>query len=508
MKNYSTKKSLKASGLALMLCIAMLIGTTFAWFTDSITNSGNKIQAGNLEVTLEEWDGTKYTDVSNTPIFDYDKWEPGYTDVAAIKIRNKGNLALKYKVDFMTSDISSDTCKLAEVIDIYYLKGEKAPDQMPQSFAELEEKNFQKIGTLAQFLNKESGVATGELLPNVSDYTMIALHMQENAGNEYQNLNAGNGFDIVLNATQLNSEEDGFGNSDYDKDAENPVIVSTPSELQKAVDKGGTIELKKDLILSEPLTLKANKAVKFDLNGKTLKANGTGHIVVATAGTELTLSNGTLSSVNSNAAVIHAEGTSSVSVENCKINYSGNGGYAVSTNGGLSKDTAIIIKDTDITYEKGYACYFPAGNVTLNDCNVRGAVIISGGHVTINGGVYTADGFSGQPHIWHKDDTISYMKQFSSNDGCGHMGDSILIMDRRSSGYEMQAVTIQNVTFNTELLLKDGSKASAYAIKYVDYNNVPGAQRVNVVNQNNTYTHKLSNGDNPLMFIGIDGTVY
>lgn len=61
----NTKKSLKASGLALMLCIAMLIGTTFAWFTDSITNSGNKIEAGNLKIDLVQLGKTLSSEQKN-----------------------------------------------------------------------------------------------------------------------------------------------------------------------------------------------------------------------------------------------------------------------------------------------------------------------------------------------------------------------------------------------------------------------------------------------------------
>ena len=98
------------------------------------------------------------------------------------------------------------------------------------------------------------------------------------------------------------------------------------------------------------------------------------------------------------------------------------------------------------------------------------------------------------------------MEKFKTKDGCGHMGDSILIMDRRGSGYGAANVTIQNATFNTELNLADSSKATAYAIKYVDYNNIPGAERGRLTITGNTYNHKLTGGQDPLMFIGIDGT--
>ena len=48
-----TKKALRGSLFALFLCIILLIGTTFAWFTDTASTGVNKIQAGNLKVGLE-----------------------------------------------------------------------------------------------------------------------------------------------------------------------------------------------------------------------------------------------------------------------------------------------------------------------------------------------------------------------------------------------------------------------------------------------------------------------
>ena len=95
----STRKSLWASGLALLVCVALLIGTTFAQFTDSVTNKGNKIQAGSLDVSLAVFDEAKggydvITD-SSDPIFNYTNWEPGYTELAAVKIENEGPIALK-----------------------------------------------------------------------------------------------------------------------------------------------------------------------------------------------------------------------------------------------------------------------------------------------------------------------------------------------------------------------------------------------------------------------------
>ena len=109
--NKSTKRALFASAMALLLCFSMLLGTTYAWFTDSVTSVGNKIVAGTLDVDLYIWnsaaESVEITEDS-APIFGegavaQDKnsatlWEPGKTQVAYLSIKNNGNLDLKYQV--------------------------------------------------------------------------------------------------------------------------------------------------------------------------------------------------------------------------------------------------------------------------------------------------------------------------------------------------------------------------------------------------------------------------
>ena len=52
MNEKNTKKNLTMSAISMLLCVVMLVGLTFAWFTDSVTNKGNRIQAGNLKIDL------------------------------------------------------------------------------------------------------------------------------------------------------------------------------------------------------------------------------------------------------------------------------------------------------------------------------------------------------------------------------------------------------------------------------------------------------------------------
>ena len=116
----TTKRALLMSVMALFLCVTMLMGTTYAWFTDSVTSANNKIVAGNLDVDLYMWtDATTSVEITNEsdPIFGGENslaanantadtlWEPGKTQVVYLSIKNNGNLALRYKVNLNVSDI-------------------------------------------------------------------------------------------------------------------------------------------------------------------------------------------------------------------------------------------------------------------------------------------------------------------------------------------------------------------------------------------------------------------
>ena len=125
MKTRSTKKALLASLLSLVACVSMLVGSTFAWFTDSVSSAVNIIQSGNLDVELEySTDLTNWQTVtSTTNVFkDGALWEPGYTEVVYLRVSNKGSLALKYKLGINvvseTNGVNQagDTFKLSDSI--------------------------------------------------------------------------------------------------------------------------------------------------------------------------------------------------------------------------------------------------------------------------------------------------------------------------------------------------------------------------------------------------------
>ena len=108
----NTKRALLSSVISLLLCVAMLIGATFAWFTDSVTTGQNKIVAGNLDVELEySTDGANWNTVyENTNLFkpaDQTLWEPGHTEYVYLRVRNAGSLALRKNTSTKTARNSS-----------------------------------------------------------------------------------------------------------------------------------------------------------------------------------------------------------------------------------------------------------------------------------------------------------------------------------------------------------------------------------------------------------------
>ena len=234
MKLKSKKSALLMSFTSLLLCFAMLAGSTFAWFTDTATTGVNKIQSGTLDVGLEmatEWneDGTVKTwtnaegktltfktadNRAANEIF----WEPNCTyKLPELRIVNNGNLALKYKVEI--TGIKGDA-KLNEVITWTIVKGVE--------------------GTNSNAILDEAGRATGEyfLLPAGEATAPLTIkgEMDKNAGNEYQNLTI-DGIGITVLATQYTHEKDSIDDQ-YDKDAayaQGAYIVGLTDENEKTV---------------------------------------------------------------------------------------------------------------------------------------------------------------------------------------------------------------------------------------------------------------------------------
>lgn len=248
MNKKTTKKALLSSVMALLICCVMLIGTTFAWFTDTVTSGGNKIQSGTLNIDLSIKDGDDYTSVkeSEAAIWGEDiLWEPGYTAWTNVKVSTTGNLALEYTMKIVEqSPVAAADVDLAKVIDVYYASTEV------EKPATRDLSGLTRIGTLREVIDASvagtdvTKVITDTLIPaedNTADYATIVLKMQESAGNEYQGKNIGSAFDIQIQAIQYTYEADSFDNQ-YDVGAYfYDVQVNDAAELAAAIEAGNKI---------------------------------------------------------------------------------------------------------------------------------------------------------------------------------------------------------------------------------------------------------------------------
>ena len=206
------RRALISSALAIVLCFAMLVGTTYAWFTDEVKSSTNKVVTGTLKVDLELLDKTSGNwgsiKASKAPIFNYDKWEPGYTEVKILKVENEGTLALKWVAKFTSETALSS---LADVIDVYVCASESEIGYPTDRALP----GYTNVGTLREFIDTLSTTTWGTLEGGESAYLGLAFRMKTSADNSYQNMSLGGAFDIVIEATQWAHETDGFDNA-YD----------------------------------------------------------------------------------------------------------------------------------------------------------------------------------------------------------------------------------------------------------------------------------------------------
>ena len=330
----ATKRALLTSVMALVMCVVMLAGTTFAWFTDTASTGVNKITSGNLHVEIQNKEGTeidtlKWVDKDGNDIANQDDilWEPGCTyRLTPFQIVNTGNLALKYKIAITGLDGDS---LLLDVIKFTYKTASGAEFDMSAE------------GHLAA-----NGGTTGMIT--------VSAHMDEAAGNKYQNQELTN-VRFTVYATQDTVENDSFG-PDYDKNATYYPVIDLAG-LKDAIKNGGNVAVDADVevsgtdtfsqrtIISKPTTLQLNKKITSPDNMGNNSSNFTALIVAA----DTTINAG----------------------ENGGIDTGVNGAYAIN-----------VINGANLVINGG--TYYGGGT----------AVQVQKGTVTINGGHFAVEAFS------------------------------------------------------------------------------------------------------------------
>ena len=348
----ATKRALLTSVMALVMCVVMLVGTTFAWFTDTASTGVNKIQAGNLDITVEyakekmNDDGTlagvltDWKPIDNaTNVFDPNAlWEPGRTEYVVFRITNNGNLALKYKLSLETLAQKPGTNKANEQFYLAdYLCASAKVDVGPGEIGS-------GVSTLGAFMTKlnDLGVAgvqnvldpeyhpltdatvNGTLLPGKTNCVPMAIWMPTSVGNEANAISPDKAatidFGITVVATQDTVENDSFNNQ-YDEDATYPAVDQT--ELAALLNSGKIVTLGRDIAPTETITVSGNVKSTLDLNGKKMAndadiwSDNTWSLVSAQNGANLTITgNGTFDAKANDCYAVDVQDGSTVTIKN------------------------------------------------------------------------------------------------------------------------------------------------------------------------------------------------
>ena len=264
----STKRALLSSAFAILICVAMLIGTTFAWFTDTASTGVNKIQAGNLDIEVKyTLDGENWNDLDGaTDIFQKGLWEPGHTEVVALKFKNNGNLALKYSINMNIVDETAGVNKFNQEYKLSdYLKV-KTLSQEASGIGDIcigmafSARN-DGLGYTATANFKDATVLDHDLFlapGEVGNYLIMKVYMPETVGNEANAISTEKAafinFGLNVVATQIPYEKDSFGNT-YDKDATYPVIVSNQQQANDAITNATDKKVNISIASGQTITL-------------------------------------------------------------------------------------------------------------------------------------------------------------------------------------------------------------------------------------------------------------
>ena len=377
----SVKRSLLVSAIALTLTAALLIGTTFAWFTSTASTGVSSVEAGKLKVTLLNGD----QELSSADVLTWQKaegqtgtalWEPGCTyNLEPLTIKNTGSLALKYKI--VITGIKGDA-ELNKVID--WTVNDTALD------------------------------ADHPLAVGASDTLTISGHMQETAGDTYQGKTI-DGISITVVATQDTVEYDSNG-SQYDKDAEYPTPVTTGDELQ-AIVSNATAPV--NIVLTNNITtnnfvIPADKDVTLDLNGRTV-TNAESHTILNKGHLTLTDSSadksGQIISLKGNTAALRNGDNAVCVIEGgtfTRADGEDNKWHTVENFGTMTFNGGKVIAEDGQSFAivNGWNYINPGeqkATMTINDIEMKagpnGLKNCAGGTLTMNGGTLHCTGFWG-----------------------------------------------------------------------------------------------------------------
>ena len=371
----STKRALITSALAILMCVAMLIGTTFAWFTDTASTGVNKIQAGNLDIELSYKNNStnkqfKKAD-KNTPVFSNNAlWEPGRVEYTVLNVKNIGTLALKYKLGInIANEVSSTNVlnkefKLSDYIKFGVVNGDlsgKTRDEMVEAVTDGK--------LISAGYSKESNLNTTDANETVT----LVVWMPTDVGNDanYKENETVPSIDLGISvvATQTPHENDSFG-SDYDNGATYPVTDNKglKDAINSATDGSTVLIASGEYTLSDPAETSKTEIPA----GATIVGAGAGNTTLTVNNDKIAKDNVTLKDMTINgsgsqgtAGTLNINGNNTT-IEN--IDYKGDGNIAIAVSTG-GNNSGTIFRGTKITNAfRGIQFWSLSGDSVIDNC--------------------------------------------------------------------------------------------------------------------------------------------
>lgn len=373
MTNKKTTRALLMAVVALILCASMLVGATFAWFTESVSSVNNIIKPGNLDMeveyssTMEDGSWKVFGEQSN--VFDQNAlWEPGYTEVVYLKVKNVGSLALKYWLDV---EVASETPSTNVAGEEFYLstfiKYGIVVLNSPEAFKDREAAHAAVVAD-AKWMYEPSVTAMADYAPlaaGTDAYVALVAYMPQTVGNDANHktgvkaptINLG----ITLRATQDTVEFDSFDQK-YDELADKLDVIFT---------HGGSMTLPGFDSKTDPLTVKPGVNVSLDIDGGTLSSVADANTFVTNYGSLLL--NGADKDGNKGTLAFNGMGLETVgdaTVNDVVIDAGNAANYAAAA---VAEDAELVLNNVDI----------PSAGGAIAAAN-GGKVIFNGGSVSVN----------------------------------------------------------------------------------------------------------------------------
>ena len=411
----STKRALISSALAILMCAAMLVGTTFAWFTDTASTAVNKIQAGNLDIEVEyTLDGEEWAILDEAAdLFGDGLFEPGYTRVVAFRISNKGNLALKYNMSMNLVSETKGVNKAGKEFALSdYLKVKTSPIQQVNQIGNIMvgiafDRNASKaIGWNPETNFKDAKVMTNDhiLSAGLQVYFIMQVYMPESVGNEANAISTEKtpsiDFGINFVATQATVESDSYDNK-YDKDATYPVIVSNQQQANDAITNATDKKVNISIASGQTITLDNGIANEGD-KSRDITFSGNGSQTVDAI-------------------------TNAVSAEGGQLNY--------------QRGSSFTFENLTIQAGEGNFDGIVCNELTFKDCTIKGKLTLFGKATFIN--CVFDNTMANQYSIWTWGGTDVTFEGCTFNTS----GKAILLYGRATASNPTNLV-VNNCTFN------------------------------------------------------------